>query len=157
MKIRIIFFFSLILSSCIKDKYTNFTGDLQNKTMHKIKIYPYKNGVVQEKDTITLLKNSVFNIAKGTLMGIVESPGFESDYFGGPNDSVIVIFDDIYRITHYANNPNFFSDRHYLFTSTRNILNPKSYEFIRIKGEKNVFTNMHVYTFSEQDYLDAKK
>ena len=46
--------------------------------------------------------------------------------------------------------------KYYLFSSLRNIGNPKSYRFESTE-EKNGNVNKHFYDFVEQDYLDAKK
>jgi len=142
-----------LLNACSKEDFTSYSATLQNKTMHSILILPYKSGVVLSADTIKLTANSEFQIANGVQWGIVTVPGFSSKYAGGPNDSMVVIFDGLYKVSHYANTPSQLSNKYYLFGSTRNILNPYSYSFETMRINKHHQKNNHVYEFTEQDYL----
>lgn len=151
------FFFLLISEGCIKEKVTHYTASLKNNTSSKILILPYKNGVVNSSDSIVLFSNSVKEIANGFFRGDVNTPSFSSSYFGGINDSILIVFDNTYYVTHYFNNPTNLSKNYYLSSSLRNVANPKSYQFERLKGKNDDYTNVHQYNFTEQDYLDAKK
>ena len=115
----------------------------------------YKGGIVYPTDTIKLTYNQPFEIANGFDRGKSSQPGFSSKYAGGPNDSVVVVFDNIYKVSHYANTPITLASKYYLNVSLRNIVNPKSYRFESTE-EKNGNVNKHFYDFVEQDYLDAK-
>jgi len=147
---------SFSLFACQKEKTTLYSTTLFNSTNHKILILPFKFGIVQPEDTIKLDPNSTFEIALGVDRGLVSIPGFFSKYFGQPEDSILVIFDNIYSITHYANEPNNKAMKYYLFNSLRNIGNPNSYEFKSVRTSKYKNTNTHKYTFTEQDYLDTQ-
>ena len=149
----------LASNSCIKEKYTNYEATLINTTNHKITILPYKNGIVESQDTIKLDAFGSFRIAKGSQRGEnIKVPGFWSRYFGGPNDSNVVVFNDSFRVVHYANTPTTsLAEKHYLNTSKRNIANPESYEFEREKDKQDVFLNIHNYYFTEEDYIYASE
>jgi len=150
-----LFFCSILFLSvsCNKEDITIYIATLQNKTTHSITILPYKSGSVLASDTIKLSPGSEVEIAHGSQWGIVEVPGFSSKYFGGPNDSVIVVFDNLYKVSHYANTPGLLSAKYYLNTSTRNIGNPHSYRFESVRVNNHQQKNTHVYEFTEQDYL----
>jgi hypothetical protein len=139
--------------SCKKDYNSQFQASLVNKTTHTIKVLFFNSGIVRVTDTIQLQPNQSFQIAKGSQRGSVSSPGFSSNYTG---DSIWVVFDNVYRISHYINAPTQKYFKHYLFSSLRNIGNPKSYRFVSTPSNGNSFFNEHFYEFIEQDYLDAK-
>ena len=88
--------------------------------------------------------------------GNVSVPGFTSKYFGSSDDSIIVVYDDLYKITHYANTPSQLAPKYYLFSSLRNIGNSLSYRFVSTPISRHNNNNAHYYDFTEQDYLDAK-
>lgn len=146
---------ALLFISCSKEKSTKYIATLTNTTIHTITILCYKGGIVYPNDTIKLLSNVPFEIANGFDRGKSSEPGFSSKYLGGSNDSNVVIFDNKYRMPHYANTPTQLAPKYYLFSSLRNIGNPKSYRFESTE-EKNGNVNKHFYDFVEQDYLDAK-
>lgn len=81
--------------------------------------------------------------------------GFTSNYFGSSDDSVVVVFNDSFRVTHYANTPSNLSLKHHLNSSSRDIYIPSSYQFSR-SGTKGIYTNHHDYYFTEDDYNFAK-
>ena len=115
--ITIIFFYC---SGCIKDYRSLYTATFINTTTHSINILFYKNGSVAPADTIKLLQGQEFEFAKGSVWGNVSVPGFTSKYFGSSDDSIIVVYDDLYKITHYANTPLQPAPKYYLFSSVRN-------------------------------------
>lgn len=149
------FLLLFLICSCIKERVTVYKATLVNNSSHKIVVYPFFSGVNPSEKTITLLTNQNFEIAYGSVQGL-GTQGFSSTYFGGPNDSVIVTFDDLYSITHYFNTPSVLAARHYLFSNTRNIGNPASYDLQTNRLSKYQQENIFTYTFTEQDYLDAK-
>ena len=141
--------------SCTKDYNSQYTAVIINNTTHSIKILFFKNGVVSSDDTVRISQNQQFEIASGTQRGNIKAPGFTSKYFGGNNDSVIVLFDNLYKISHYVNAPIQKAPKHYLYSSPRNIQNVLSYRFVTTSTSKNSIQNDHYYDFKEQDYLDA--
>jgi len=155
-----VFYFTcmtMLFAACSKtDKMTTLEAWLYNNSSHSILILPYKSGIVLASDTIRLSENDSLQYGLSSDWGDITGPGFYSEYSGGPDDSIIVIYDDIYKISHYANTPVNLAIKYYLFDSKRNIMNPLSYEFSRIENKNESYTNMHKYRFTEQDYLDAK-
>lgn len=156
MKYLIFILIILSSTSCIKDYNSSYTATFLNTTQHSIKILFYKGGVVYTTDTIKLIPNQQFQFANGSLRGNVTVPGFDSKYFGNSNDSIVVVFDNLYKITHYGIAPTVLASKYYLFSSNRNIGNPKSYRFVSTAVSSHSHENDHYYDFTEQDYLDAK-
>ena len=146
----------ITISSCIKEQQTDYIATLVNKSNHSVKILFYKQGIVQPTDTIKLNFNDRKIIADGFMRGLNTGSGFISSYFGSADDSIVVVFDNIYKITHYANLPVNRNPKYYLFTSLRNLGSSNSYIFTSVKVSKNRLYNTHTYEFTEQDYLEAK-
>jgi hypothetical protein len=144
--------FVLILSSCKKEPNTIYNATLVNKSNHSIKIMFFNSGIVNPKDTIKLTTNQSFEIANGIERGVITTPFFSSNYYG---DSIWVIFDDTYRISHYSVTPNQSYPKNYPYTSLRNLINRNSYRFVSTPFADS-YKNEHFYEFIEQDYLDAK-
>ncbi len=140
-------------SGCIKEETTMLEAWVYNQIDYPITILFYNNGVVANKDTVHIAPKDSFKMGSEADLGERTTPGFYSDY---NCDSAIVIFDNKYQVVHYVNDTVDLADKHYLFESTRNLGNPLSYEFSRIKSKKGYYTNMHKYTFTEADYEFAK-
>jgi len=148
-----------LFQSCVKEHYTLYKAFLINNSSHNITVFFYKQGWVHEGDTLRLNLGDSVIIADGSMRGEINTPGFNSKHFGNPNDSIVAVFDDSFRVVHYADPPrdSLLADKYYLFSSLRNIGNPKSYEFERIKQSKHVYNNIHRYYFTEADYEFAKQ
>ena len=149
------FFFSLLFGGCIKEDITIYYAYVKNKSTHQIQINPYSSGTVVSANVISLIPNQEIKISDdGFVRGIAPNSGFGSKYFAGV-DSLVVVFDNLYPITHYANTPVSLASKYYLFTSTRNIGNKYSYILIG-EDSKHQRKNSYYYDFTEQDYLDAR-
>ena len=146
----------VFLFGCSKEDTTNYYAYFKNSTAHNIIILPFKSGTVNQTDTIKLFPQQQIKFAGGVHRGLVSVPGFSSQHFGGPEDSIIVTFDNTYKISHYSNTPLQKATKYYLFVSLRNIGNPLSYRFESKSLSKHMRENNHYYEFTEQDYLDAK-
>lgn len=153
MKYLIVSLILIPLFSCTKDYNSRYTATLVNKTSHSIRVLFFNSGVVNQKDTIRLNANQSFEIANGSDRGTISTPGFTSNYNG---DSIWVVFDGLYRITHYTVTPTQLYSKYYLNISNRNLTNPNSYRFVSTPISSNSNLNEHFYEFIEQDYLDAK-
>jgi hypothetical protein len=153
MKYLIFSLLIIISTSCKKDYNSRYTATLVNKTSHSLRIMFFNSGVVNPKDTIRLTANQSFEIANGSERGAITTPGFSSNYYG---DSIWVVFDGIYRISHYSVTPNQLYPKNYPYTSLRNLINRNSYSFVSTAISTNSYLNEHFYEFIEQDYLDAK-
>lgn len=86
---------------------------------------------------------------------IVGNAGFNSKYLNG-SDSIIVLFDNLYSITHYINTPLLTARKYYLYASHRNLNNKDSYVYTYRDISKQKRETTYTYEFTEQDYLDAK-
>jgi hypothetical protein len=154
--LTIISIITILLQSCRKDEVTQAKAFIKNTTTHNIKIMFYKNGSVADSDTINLTSNKEVEIANGILRGLISVPGFNSKYAGSPNDSCVVVFDNLFKVSHYANLPDKLNTKFYDFNSLRNLLNPKSYVFTSSVVSKTKLLNIHIYEFTELDYLYTK-
>jgi len=145
-----------MLPSCIREQITRTEAYFYNNTEHNVFILFYHNGRVAATDSIHLTPNSSYLFEQGSRRGNFVGRGFASDIPTQAEDSVIVVFDSNYKVSHYINPPNSYAEKYYDYSSTRNISNVESYEFIREKGKKGVYTNIHNYYFTEADYEYAK-
>ena len=144
-----------LLSGCTKEEMTLYKAYLKNTTSHKIEVKPYFGGVVSSDKIITLLANETKEIANGFDRGIVGNAGFNSQNLSG-SDSLIIIFDNLYSITHYLNNPTSLAQKHYLYSSNRNLYNKDNYNYSYQDVSKHKRESTYMYNFIEQDYLDAR-
>ncbi len=147
----------MLLNACVKEKTTTYEAYIMNGTSHQIEIHPYKGGFVHAEDTIRLAPGQTIQIADGTDRGIVNRGGFSSKYFGGSDDSNIIVFDNVHFVTHYANQPTNLNSKYLLFGSTRNIGNPLSYYYEYWDIDRNGRQAKYTYTFVEDDYNFAKE
>jgi hypothetical protein len=142
-----------LLSGCEIEDTTNYVATIKNNTTHNIEIRPYFAGVSPTEKRINLGYGETFEVGNGTDRG-KGSAGF-SFKFGAP-DSMVVIFDGTFSISHYVNTPVNLANRHYLYNSTRNLMNYKSYDYKIIDDSKHEMDVTYTYSFLEQDFLDAQ-
>jgi hypothetical protein len=145
----------IVFVSCTKERSTNYVATLYNGSSHNIEIKPYYGGVSPANKKINLGPMESKEIANGFDRGIVDHAGFSSAFLGSP-DSMVVIFNNAFSITHYTVTPTVFSNKYYLYTSLRNIENYKSYEYKILEDSKHERGVSYKYTFTNQDYLDAQ-
>jgi|CXWL01.1.fsa_nt_gi hypothetical protein len=149
------FFSALAFESCTKEAITIYYAYIKNKTTHQIQIKPYSSGGIVTANIISLSPDQEIKISDdGFVRGIALNSGFGSKYFAGV-DSLVVVFDNLYSITHYSNTPVSLAPKYYFFSSNRNIGNKYSYVLIG-EDSKHKRINSYYYDFTEQDYLDAK-
>jgi hypothetical protein len=146
--------FAFISVGCYKELSTDYLAYVINPTTHNIKLYIFSNRQSIPSDTIEILPTRTFELANGSSKGFQDS-GFNSEYFSGL-DSIRVVFDGLHTMSHYVNEPAQKSTKHYLYTSTRNLAQLKSYRVETEDVSKHARINRHTYTFTEQDYLDAR-
>jgi hypothetical protein len=97
-----------------------------------------------EKNKVTIIDES-----GGRTKGVVPN------YIGIP-DSVIVEFNNTKRTTHYGYNKTGNNSHAILSTSNRSLFNGTNYVQKTIKDDKCHLETEFIYTFTEQDYLNAK-
>ena len=142
--------------SCEKEEITNYYAYLKNATTHTIQIQFFSQGQAVNQNTLTLNQDATIRIANGYNRGINTGGGFSSKYFEGV-DSIRVLFDNTYRVSHYLKTPVGLFPKHYLNTSTRNLGNKLSYKLEGKTLSKRKRENTYTYEFTEQDYLFAKQ
>jgi len=155
MKLPVIVCCFISLTACIKEKTTSYVVSIKNNSTHQVEIKPYSNGVIVSNNIILLLPTKEIQIAQGSDRGINGNSGFSSKYFAG-SDSLRVTFDNLYTITHYLNAPGSYSNKYYLYSSYRNLLNYMSFAYLAKDISKYRRENTYVYEFKEQDCLDSK-
>jgi hypothetical protein len=155
MKFFIMIFVSVLLTCCYKEDSTLYYAYMKNTTSHRIEIKPYFAGSVPINKIITLVANDTKEIATGFDRGIVGNAGFNSSYLSG-SDSIIVVFDNLYSITHYFSSPAVHTPKYYFLTSNRNIYNKDNYVYTYQDLSKHQRKSTYNYEFKEQDYLDAR-
>lgn len=140
--------------SCSKEEMTVYKGYIKNTTAHEIKILPYFNGTIRNTKVITLMDGDSIQIASGYDRGIVNHGGFNSEYLDG--DSIVVVFDNQYSISHYVITPSSLNSKHYLYSSLRNLGNYLGWDYSADDVSRLRREALYIYKFIEQDYLDAK-
>lgn len=144
-----------ILVGCVKDYKSSTQTKLINTTNHTIKITPYLNGVIDIGMQQELMPNETKIVYEANPWGKTIEPCW--GVFLRPDDSVIVIYDNTYKMKHNRFNDTTTCDNCYIESNNRNLTNPNNYTPTIIKEEKEYLDGYYTYTFTEQDYLDAKK
>jgi hypothetical protein len=147
-------FIFLFFTACIKESNTFSTTRFNNTTSHYISVDVYKwGGLVpqhsffltpgESKIVLSTSNGGIGNgIALGSMLMIM--------------DSIKVVFDDLYRITHYKPSLTGTNPHNYPYHSPRNIFNDSSYTRV-LKGDRKYRRECDFkYTFTQQDYLDAR-
>lgn len=145
--------FSMRLHCRQEDK---LVARLHNDAGVPVTVLPYKAGSVLPQDTVRLNNGESFRVGFGSSYGDVRTPFFETEILAiGENDSIVVVFDFDFRVTHYIEAPALKSDKCHLYESDRNIIRRKNYEF-EIVDTKGGRTNYHDYYFTSSDFEFAR-
>ncbi|MFT4061435.1 MAG: hypothetical protein QM642_03650 [Edaphocola sp.] len=145
-----------VATGCVKESYTITEAWLYNATADTITIFAYIGGEVSGSDTIKIAPDDSFQFANSTLQQDLTAPYFKSPFIGDSADYLLVVFDSTAQMAHYDVVVDS-SIKYYPVTSTRNLRNFGSYEFGMQDFEEKIHINYHRYTFTEQDYEDAKQ
>ena len=139
MKNIILFLLFLIANACCKPNFI-YNKVLKNSTEHHIELIYYTLG--KSYATFTINKNST---VKNNVV------------IQDNTDSLIVIWDDLYSVAHYIPNKEGNTKNSIKQNEPRSLFNNDSY-IEEIQNRKcDGKTTTLTYTFTEQDYLDAKK
>ena len=149
----LIFISGLLLNiwSCTVEEQGSTESLLINNTEHQIKIIGYQNGSKQElknlapQETVVVLKMHVF--------GKTIYPNFGTML--QPFDFIEVVYDNKDTIVHQRFNSQ--SQVGIPYSNIRNLTNPNNYIKAITEETKHSITGYFSYTFTEQDYLDAKQ
>jgi hypothetical protein len=150
--------FSIVaFSSCNYEKSANTKSFINNNTFNKVTIIPYYQGFVVKEDSVQINSNQLVLVLNKNEKG--KGSGFSYPLYLAIYDSVLVAFDNSIHATHYSyattnkgNNPKAIK-----IDSSRSIYNEVNYVRKIITESKRGISNEYTFTFTEQDYLDAKK
>jgi hypothetical protein len=150
--IRLYIVFFLCAAACTKEEITIYRAFIKNITVHQVKIIPYSQGTAPVSKHILLNPGDSLKVADGSDRGIVNHGGFHSDYLAG-SDSIIVVFDNLYPVSHYITTPPSFAEKYYLYSSIRYIANYLSWEYSYRDISRYKREALYLYKFTEEDYL----
>lgn len=145
----------LTLFSCNKEKTTYASGFWVNSTSHYIEVRPVSKGLVVSQNILRLMPGQKLQVGGASFRGILDHQLFDNEYFSDA-DSVLVIYDSTFVVSHYFVTPSSVRPKHHLRLSSRNIINQANYDFKYEDDSKHKRQTFSTYTFTEQDYLDAK-
>ena len=140
------------------EPYTTYNAELINQSGANIKILPYREGNVGISDTLYLSNGEKLQIANGWHKGSIKVPFFESEKISiGYNDSLVVVYENIYSVPHFWGDPEIIPMKCHLRASSRNVTNRDNYIFFSKGSKRKGYKNNHYYTFTEADYEYAKE
>lgn len=152
--IRIGWLLMLFIGCVTKDYKSNTKTYFHNITSHKIEVLPYLDGMVSNADYKQINPYEHKMVLEMNVYGRTLSPDFGT--LLQPYDSVVVVFDDSIQSTHLKFNTSIQTGHYIFYDSLRAISNPNNYiKTVEYEHEKYL-VGYFTYTFSEQDYLDAK-
>jgi hypothetical protein len=145
---------ALTFVGCIKEDVGNTKTYIKNNTQHKIILLPYSGSSIDNhmRREIDPLKTT--EIFHQVVRGKSLEPCFGT--LLQPYDSVLVTYDDTVKIAHIKFNITTNNKHCILFSSNRSISNQNNYVLITEDETKHSIKGHYTYTFTEQDYLDAK-
>ena len=157
LRLSLVILIAIFISftSCNKDKITKLEAFVYNHSGTVIEYIPYLDGIPQLDLKFTLEPGDSFQIGDGSQMGDFYDYGFYSDYIMG-KDSIHVIFNNTYSVTHYRRNTENTAIKHYQPENPRNVMQGASYDLEHIR-ERKLRLNTHKYYFTEADYDYAKE
>lgn len=156
MKILALIVIPLVALNCTRKEESCTTDNyLINNTNHSIQINFYSDGILQDADKVELNKNESKNVFSHFSLGKKNtfSYGQKISIF----DSAILLFDDTVRIKHYSFKVDSSGKKGLGFEDIRNIINPSNYSGGLSNETKHTATYTYKFTFTEQDFLNAKK
>ncbi|MEO7266306.1 MAG: hypothetical protein ABIW38_15425 [Ferruginibacter sp.] len=154
MKKYILVFSFIPLLSCTKEEIGHTKSYLINSTNHNIKILPYIGASLDNSASKTIPPNSTIEVYAADVRGKTIDPSFGTVL--QPYDSVVVSYDDVVKIPHIKFNLAYSGMHRVLFSSNRSISNQNNYLKTITSETKNSIEGNFKYTFTEQDYLDAR-
>jgi hypothetical protein len=150
----LLYFTFLILAGCSKEQFGHTKTFYVNSTNHSIKLLPYNGGLLLAGDVKTIPPLSTTEAYSASVRGKTIDPCFGT--LLQPYDSVLVTYDDAVKIPHIKFNLSYTGTHRVLFTSNRSISNPGNYIREITNETKFSIEGRFTYTFTEQDYLEAR-
>lgn len=143
--------------SCGKTEITQGIGThatLYNQSGVSVRYIPYNSGVPDDRYTVDIMHNDSLFMGNNHDKGNGKNPGFSSPYLSG-GDSIQILYDNKYIVTHIANIPDSLLKNHHLpFLNERHIGNPKNYIWWFVEETRQLY---HEYYFTEEDYEYAQE
>jgi len=143
--------------SCNLEESTNTKSLIINNTSSKVRIVPYYQGAIVKEDSVKINSNEKLKVLDKNERG--KGTGFSYPLYLAFYDSVIVVFDNSIQAIHYSyavsglsSNPT--AIKH---DSSRSLFNEANYVRTITQENKRSISNEYTFTFTAQDYLDAKK
>jgi hypothetical protein len=126
-----------------------------NTSIHKIKIMPYYKGNIYLEGVKNIPENSSSEVLFSRNRGKSAGLSYATDLMF--SDSLFVLYDDSICAVHYPQNLTGDNPQAIKYDNTRNLFNEKNYQYKIISEEKYKIHTEYTFTFTEQDYLDAKE
>ena len=154
MKKIFLFSFLFAIMSCKKEEVGQTISYIKNSTSHTIKLLPYNTSVLDNSNVKVISANSTLEVYSANVRGKTIDPCFGT--LLQPYDSVLVVYDDTYKIPHIKFNLTYVGSKKVLFNSNRSISNASNWTKTITNETKYSIEGNFNYTFIEQDYIDAQ-
>ncbi|WP_045459713.1 hypothetical protein [Sporocytophaga myxococcoides] len=154
MKTIHILFIIWVLPSCRDKESTHSESFIINTSNHEIKILPYDDGNLINGDIKSIPANSTIKVLALTTRGKSTGPSYANNimFF----DSLNIVFDDTISSVHYRQNLSGDNPEAIKFENNRNLYNEDNYVRKVVMEKKHYISTEYSFTFTEQDYLNAK-
>lgn len=152
MKIYFCFFALILISSCIKEESTLSELVYINNSNNIISIKVFQNSFIS--DSFRISPHSAINKESFSERGFSNEPIIFFDFLR-ESDSIIVTFNDLFSITHLNDSVSYGKKRISYFSSRS--LYGANYTNSKVDEKKHYIHYQKTFTFTEQDYFDAKK
>ena len=148
---------AVLLVACSTETTNRSVTYAENITEHSISGRAYFQGSIDEYTSFELAPHEKKEINENGGWGQKNGKGRSYGSTITFQDSILVIFDHKDTIAHYKPTLMGGAKHFYPFSSPRNLYNEANY--IETAIEKTSYSSKHyfLYTFTEQDYLDAKQ
>ena len=139
---------------CIKEYVSTMESFLINNTAHQIEVVPYYGGIANMSARVQLSPGQRLSVARegvrGRSLAATYAMGLQSF------DSVVVIYDNLYRVTHRSFRDSTACTKCITFSSNRNISSESSYLKTITKEHRKYLRGYFEYSFTEDDYNFAR-
>ncbi|WP_154657180.1 hypothetical protein [Hugenholtzia roseola] len=166
MKLNLLFWITyllLMLSACNATWVHGVKAIVENESSVPIKIYFFDGG--RTSDSILISPSQTFTYAENAILGgklEVEDVSIRPDFYNNRyfvRDSVVVVFDGLYRVTHYWDTipPAEKPAKFFYYQDNRNFTNHDNFELEVKEKSRQTVDYIFTYTFTEEDYRFAKE
>lgn len=150
-----IYLIFIMITGCVLEHGGKFVSYIENDTTHQIELHYYKNGQENQDVYLSLNQNEIKEVL--VTAGSDGLDSYPSHISGYEFDSLIVEFDNSRKAVHYNFNTAGPNPNAIMYDNPRNLFNEENYAERIIVEKKRRSEREFRYTFTEQDYLDAKE